>query len=250
MNAMNAQLQPGPRLCLYSCGWSDVPDHYETLARSFVFDISQVGHDPDVRGGPRWEVFGGDGDTLDRELSSSKELGSLLDLLKNFIARFLESAQKDLRLIIAVICAWGKHRSRWLIKQLEAWLEQQSLDSDYWFCVEHLSEFNRRQELQHYHSAMQYGGCYKGQAISSAKNMGLRRNRRQFVSIQSNLYRRMESVDNRKKWVDVKKDPAPVDVLEWCVSFLLFRAEEHRPNSSVGASSAARSSATARLPGT
>ena len=33
-----------------SCGWSDVPDHVETFKRCMVFDIAEVGHDPDGGG--------------------------------------------------------------------------------------------------------------------------------------------------------------------------------------------------------
>ena len=113
---MTAVLRPGPKLCLYSSGWSDVPDHVETLADSFVFDISEVGHYPDQSGprGQRWESFGGDRGSLDNELASNSELDQLLELLTHLIFRFLASGRDTL--IIAVICAWGKHRSRWIIE--------------------------------------------------------------------------------------------------------------------------------------
>ena len=108
---MNAVLRPRPKVCLYFCGWSDVPEHAEALERGFVFDISQVGHDPDGGGGgaPRWEFFGCEGGELDDELAWCKELSMLLELLKAFSQSSID-ADYGWSLILASICAWGKQR--------------------------------------------------------------------------------------------------------------------------------------------
>ena len=68
-------LRAPPKLFLYSCGWSEVPDHQETISSGLLFDISNVGTDYESNVGSRraWEVFGGEGYYLDRELATMKE---------------------------------------------------------------------------------------------------------------------------------------------------------------------------------
>ena len=154
-------LRPPPKLYLYSCGWADALDHIETVSGGLVFDVGNVGHDHEEggrRGGsreaPRWEVFGGEGADMDHGLGSTKDLNDLLELLKSFCARFwgcLQSAPSVPALIVSLICKFGKHRSRWLVIKLWDWLADNYGDSDSWIHVEHLSEGNRRQELNHYY---------------------------------------------------------------------------------------------------
>ena len=35
---VNSMLRPPPKLYIYSCGWTDAPDHKETIASGLVFD--------------------------------------------------------------------------------------------------------------------------------------------------------------------------------------------------------------------
>ena len=85
-------LRPPPKLCLYSCGWSDAPSHIETISGGLVFDIGNVGRDCDLEV-PRWEVFGGEGGKIDQQFSRTKALNDLLNLLKSFCARFWDCLQ-------------------------------------------------------------------------------------------------------------------------------------------------------------
>ena len=57
-----AMLRAPPKLFLYSCGWSEVPDHQETISSGLLLDISNVGTDYENNVGSRraWEVFGGE----------------------------------------------------------------------------------------------------------------------------------------------------------------------------------------------
>ena len=82
-------LRPPPKLYLYSCGWSDAPSHIETISGGLVFDIGNVGRDYDLYV-PRWLIFGGEGGIIDKQMSRSKALNDLLDLLQSFCARFFE----------------------------------------------------------------------------------------------------------------------------------------------------------------
>ena len=84
---VNAMLRPPPKLYLFSCGWSDAPNHIEKISGGLVFDIGKVARDYDsyVR---RWLFFGGEGGIIDKQLSRSKALNDLLDLLQSFCARF------------------------------------------------------------------------------------------------------------------------------------------------------------------
>ena len=111
--------RPVPKLYLYSCGWTDAPDHKETVSGGLVFDIGNVGHDY-KDGAPRWEVFGGEGAEMDVELANTKELADRLELVKVLCTRYLDclqSAPQISAMIVSLICNYGKHRSRWLVKQ-------------------------------------------------------------------------------------------------------------------------------------
>ena len=94
-------------------------------------------------------------------------------------------------ILIALICAWGKHRSRWLANCLGRWLEQLD-DSVYTFEVMHLSDRNRMLEMRHANKQKRDGYSHS-QAIQSAKHMGLRRKRAEFDNIKWDLYLEDES---------------------------------------------------------
>ena len=83
------------------------------------------------------------------------KLKDLLDLLKSLCEHFfarLHSFSTVPVLIVSVISNYGKHRSRWLLTQLEQWLSDTYSDSKSLIHVEQLSESNRRLELNHYHN--------------------------------------------------------------------------------------------------
>ena len=112
-----------------------------------------MGHD-DERRASRWKVLGGEGAEIDHEFESRKEFNDLLKLLKSLCARFLDCVESDpfvTSLIVSLMCNFGKHRSRWLVKELEDWLADTYPNSDSWIHVEYLSEDNRRQELAQYY---------------------------------------------------------------------------------------------------
>ncbi len=119
------------------------------------------------------------------------------------------------------MCKFGKHRSRWLISTLETWLDDTHPDSDYWVNVEHLSENNRRQELDHYYNLI-HQGYNKRQAMASAKGMGLRRKRRDFASIRWNWYNQMKCTGYQNHWIDVSRYPPTAQLLDWCLDCLPF----------------------------
>ena len=132
-------LRPPPKLFLYSCGWAEVPDHQETISGGLVFDIGDVGTDyenEEQGGSPReascWQVFGGEGSDLDHVLAETENFKDLLELLKSLCEHFfarLHSFSTVPVLIVAVISNYGKHRSRWLLTQLEQWLSDTYSDS-------------------------------------------------------------------------------------------------------------------------
>ena len=89
---------------------------------------------------------------MDRELEHNKQLTALLQMLKSVLARFAMTVRDEAsveELTLAMIGAWDKHRSRWLIKQLERWLDDKYPLQTSWLRVEHLSEHSRKEELQH-----------------------------------------------------------------------------------------------------
>ena len=117
---------PAPKLRLFARGWSEVPDHAETLARGVVFDISEVGHAHDRRAA-RWRLVEGYGSALDAELGRRKDLYDILTLLKSLCLRFagcIQEQQDVEELTLAMSCGWGKHRSRWVVVELEKWADE------------------------------------------------------------------------------------------------------------------------------
>ena len=110
---------------------------------------------------------------MGRELECNHELRDLLSLLVSMSARFMDTVDeggnvKDLQL--AIICAWGKHRSRWVVVELEKWLDEQFEEQNDWLAVQHLSENHRRRELGRYYELRRNGG-YHHDAVKSAKGM-------------------------------------------------------------------------------
>ena len=100
-----------------------MPDHAESLL-GFVFDISNVQGDADQRAA-RWDFFGGEGGALDRELSRIQILSDLNVFLMNLLYRCVERVEEaDARgvdlptIVITVCCAWGKHRSRFVVERV------------------------------------------------------------------------------------------------------------------------------------
>ena len=193
-----AVLQSRIMITVYSIGWSDVPDYAENLL-GFVFDLEQVGRDADGKG-RRWNFFGGCSRDLDRELEEMWPLAALAELIMNLLSRYFDilraaaaedaySCDSFTPIIIALICAWGKHRSRWLAERLGRWLAQLD-DFGYAFLMIHLSDRNRMLEVRHANKKERDGSPHY-QAIQSAKHMGLRRKRGEFENIKLDLYRKM-----------------------------------------------------------
>ena len=97
--------------------------------------------------------LGGCGGDLDRELEGSWPLAALAELIMDLLARYIvvltaAAAEHASPIVIALICAWGKHRSRWLVERLRRWLEQLG-DLAFAFQVVHLSDLNRMLEVRH-----------------------------------------------------------------------------------------------------
>ena len=118
-----------------------------------------------------------------------KEFSGLLRILKNLCAYFLTCLQSGSSvpvLIVSLISNYGKHRSRWLLTRLERWVADTYSNSKSLIRVEHLSESNRRLELNHYYNLVR-GGSRRSQARTSAKQMGHRRNFRSFEHIKRTL---------------------------------------------------------------
>ena len=241
---VNAMLRPSPKLYLYSCGWSEALDHLETVSGGLVFDISNVGTDYENREqrgsrreAPCWEVFGGEGSDLDHELARTKEFKDLLRLLKSLCAHFfdwLQSASSVPVLIVSVISNYGKHRSRWLLTQLEQWLAGTYSDSKSVIHVEHLSESNRRQELNHYYNLVR-GGIRRTEARTSAKFMGIRRNRRRFEDIKCTLKQEVNRLGHRNHWINVHRYPANAALLEECLDCIATIRTDRRREQDVPA---------------
>ena len=170
------KLRPEPRICLYSIGWSEVPDNAESLL-VFVFDISNVQGDADQKAA-RWDFFGGEGSALDSELSQIQILRDLDGFLRNMLFRCQERIEEadergvDLpTIVITVCCAWGKHRSRFVVQKVGQWFQDQLEEKEHVFVASHLSERSRRAEVQHA-QRLKCKGCNHGQAIASAKQIG------------------------------------------------------------------------------
>ena len=66
-----------------------MPDYAEHLL-GFVFDLEQVGRDADSKA-KRWDVFGGCNGDLDRELEEMRPLPALAELIKNLLARYIDT---------------------------------------------------------------------------------------------------------------------------------------------------------------
>ena len=217
-------LSPPPKLYLYSCGWSDAPNHIENISGGLVFDIGKVARDYDsyVR---RWLFFGGEGGIIDKQLSRSKALNDLLDLLQSFCARFvngLKSNPSVPTMIVSVICNHGKHRSRWLIVRLREWLADWHSKEDSLIQVVHLSDFNRTQELEHYRKRCSEGYTQQ-EAIKSARGMGLRWKHRDFESIRWRVYWSMVRMGHHNHWIDMHRYSADAGLLDWCLDCLPLR---------------------------
>ena len=139
-----AVLQSRRMITAYPIGWSDVPDYAEHLL-GFVFDLEQVGRDADGRA-RRWNFVGGCNRDLDRELEEMWPLAALAELIMDLLARYIDmltaaAAEDASPIVIALICAWGKHRSRWLAARLRRWLEQLG-DLAFAFQVVRVSDHN------------------------------------------------------------------------------------------------------------
>ena len=114
-------LQSRRMITVCSIGWSGVPDYAENLL-GFVFDLEQVGRDVDGQA-RRWGLFGGRGGDVGRELEGTWPLAALAELITDLLARYIvtstaAAAENASPIVIALICAWGKHRSRWLAERL------------------------------------------------------------------------------------------------------------------------------------
>ena len=74
-------------------------------------------------------------------------------------------------IVITVCCAWGKHRSRFVVEKVKRWFQDKLEEKEYLFVAAHLSERNRRAEV--YHANRLEGQGYRPtQAIHSAKQSG------------------------------------------------------------------------------
>ena len=216
--------RPEPRICLYSVGWSDVPDHAESFV-GFAFDISEVQGDADRRAA-RWDFFGGQGGALDHELSQIQILHDLDGLLRNLLHRCTEKVEEadrlkvDLPTIIITVCyAWGKHRSRFVVERAGRWFQDQLEDMEHIFFTAHLSDRSRWTEVQHSWE-LKAQGLDHARAVASARQMGLRRRRREFNDIKWTMYRRLREAGYGKCWVDVLEYRPCVELLDWCAQLL------------------------------
>ena len=146
-----------------------------------------------------------------------------MDLLARYIVMLTAAAVEDASpIVIALICAWGKHRSRWLAERLRRWLEQLG-DLAFAFQAVHLSDRSRMLEERRA-DHMQMDGYSRRRARQSAKHMGLRRERGEFGNIKRDLYRMMQAAGFGQHWADVLEHPPSPAPLRWCVQLLLFRA--------------------------
>ena len=76
------------------------------------------------------------------DLKSVSEFGGLLTLLENLIARYVASWLGELScrsLRIIVVCAWGKHRSRFALNSVQHGMEDTYNHMRRLAAVEHLS---------------------------------------------------------------------------------------------------------------
>ena len=167
-----------------------------------------------------------------------KEVSRLLRILKNLCAYFvtcLQSGSSVPALIVSLISNYGKHRSRWLLTRLERWVADTYSNSKSLIRVEHLSESNRRLELNHYYNLVREGSR-RSQARTSAKQMGHRRNLRSFEHIKRTLQQEVHRLGHHNRWINVRHitaNNALNSLLFKLINCLLFRAdrrrEEHAP---------------------
>ncbi len=236
---------PSQKIFLYSIGWSDVPDHAEKL-KGYVFDIERLGADADHRSA-RWEFFGGESRPLNEEIEAIPGMAELENCLRCLLGEYAKCllptddeahASEDIPddFVATVVCAWGKHRSRFIVDRVARWFGEQFSQLEVYFLRVHLSEPNRRLELRHAQEQRERGYNVQ-QAIWSAKQMGLRRKRREFCNIKTKLYDSLCYWGMSAHWIDVEKYYTDDRFLEWCLWLLPVRAEAtasgvHPPRSS------------------
>ena len=174
--------RPRAKFAVYSVGWAEVLSNLEVLAETLLFDLSKVGHDHDAGGAPRWLNFGGDGSILDKELEANKVLSDVVKVIISIMSRYLlevkdaekRGTEEDIEdFSLSVVCNYGKHRSRYVVSRVHAWLVDNCPDLEDLVSFHHLSEDNRRREVMYYKDCLAQG--YKPYAaMKFAKTLGLR----------------------------------------------------------------------------
>ena len=230
---------PKPKLSLVSLGWSEYPDHAEDL-QCFLFDIEQIGHDIEIIGA-QWQHFGGTGGSIDAQLAQAEyvpQLERLLQILLDEVAALLRRGADIPPITIAILCAWGKHRSRRLVAKLAEWFSQKypSLSSD--FHVSHLSEPNRKRELRHFQDCRERRMEYRD-AIKSAKQMGTRRKRWEFDRIKKQACWNLCAAIMQHYYIDIEWYKPNDELLQWCLGLLPYGqiADAHMADPDVASAS-------------
>ena len=139
-------------ITLYSAGWSEVPDHYQKLQSGLVFDIESLGSDADHTPG-MWRMFGGDGRDIDRHIATIRGIPELKTLIKELLSNYVQALEESPMqlhnakpLVVAFVCAWGKHRSRHVAADIAAWLKWTFPRLANICSLHHLSDYRRRHE--------------------------------------------------------------------------------------------------------
>ena len=147
----HAQCVPSGHLVLQSVGWSEAHMFFDEIVQGVVIDISQCCRDWDRSVLKTWFVFGGEGTEYDDRMRQNFEFQGIAELLRRIVAIVCAAMHGTLqRVVVTVICSWGKHRSRLQVEDVCRWLLEQiarKVQRSVTVTVSHLSEEYRRKEI-------------------------------------------------------------------------------------------------------
>ena len=128
-------------------------------------------------------------------------------------------------LVVALICAWGKHRSRHLATEIDAWLKRAFPRLANICSLHHLSETRRRHEIAHVNRLVNNQGWGFWHAMQDAKRHLYRRKPSQFKNFKDELWQKMKNNGIERRYVDIAWYPANDKLLQYCKELLPFRAQ-------------------------
>lgn len=190
---------------MQSVGWSEAWTFWSFIEEGIVLDVEQCCRKDgrDIAG--KWFHFGGEGGVHDDRLRENPEFVRIADHLHDILMYMISlinagAMNQKRRVVVTVLCAWGKHRSRLLVKdakrRVEDWRQTGGPDSQtqrdkFYVNCHTLSDWHRRKEIEEYHKAKERGDR---NPVETAKRKGYRKNKKEFPWLKGKMRKSVGSV--------------------------------------------------------